>query len=93
MSKKSGGGGGSVFVTLATTGAVFIARKGLAAGWSRATGKTAPTDPADRSVSITEALAFAALAGIVGEIVKLLVARATARPALAAAEAEAPEAG
>jgi hypothetical protein len=89
MGKKSGSGGGLV-VTLATTVGVFLARKGLAAGWSRATGKTAPTDPADRSVGIAEAITFAAIAGVIGELVKLIVARAATRPE--AASADSPEA-
>lgn len=90
--KKSGDGGSSLFVSLATTGAVFGARKVLAVAWAKTTGKTAPTDPADRSVSIVEALCFAALAGIVGEVVRLLMARATTPAELPAAEAGAPEA-
>lgn len=85
MGKKSGGGG--LVVTLATTSAVFLARKGLAFAWSRATGKSAPTDPGDHSVSLGEAVTFAAIAGIVGEVVKLLVARA-ATPAVSAGEAD-----
>lgn len=85
MGKKSGGGG--LIVTLATTAAVFLARKGLEASWCRATGKTPPTDPTDRSVSIAEAISFAAIAGVVGELVKLIVARATTRTAVAVGEA------
>ena len=92
MSKKKGGGAGGLIATLATAVAVFLARKGLAAAWTRATGKAAPTDPADRSVSIGEAIGFAAVVGVVGELVKLLVARATTRPEVTA-EAEAAEAG
>lgn len=92
MGKKKSGGGGQLFVSLATTAAVFGARKVLAATWSKTTGKTAPTDPADRSVSIVEALTFAALAGIVGEVVRLLMARATTPAELPAAEADAAEA-
>lgn len=92
MGKKKSGDGGNLFASLATTAAVFGARKVLAAGWSKATGKAAPTDPADRSVSVVEALTFAAIAGIVAEIIKLLMARATTPAPLPAAEADAPEA-
>jgi hypothetical protein len=85
MGKKSGSGGGLI-VTLATTAGGFLARKGLAAGWRRATGKTAPTDPADRSVSIAEAVTFAAIAGVIGELVKLFVVRAATRPQVECAD-------
>lgn len=87
MGKKNSDGGNFV-VSLATTAAVMGSRKVLAAGWSKASGRTAPTDPADREISIIESLVFAAAAGVVAEIIKLLIARATTSPA----EAEAPEA-
>lgn len=87
--KKSSGDGGNLVVSIATTAAVFGARKVLATGWSKATGKTAPTDPADRDISIIEALAFAAVAGMVAEIIKLAVARTTTPASLPTAEAEA----
>lgn len=93
MGKKSGDDGGKLIVTLAMTGAVFVAKKVLGAAWSRTTGHEAPTDPRDRTVSLIEALGYAALAGIVGEVVKLLVARATSPAALPTAEADGAEAG
>ncbi|MCL2583064.1 MAG: DUF4235 domain-containing protein [Streptosporangiales bacterium] len=86
MGKKKSGDGNKLVVTMATTAAVFGARKLLAAGWSKATGKDAPMDPTDREISIIEALSFAAIAGIVAEVIKLLVARASAPEALPAAE-------
>lgn len=91
MGKKNSDGG-KLFASIATTAAVFGARKVLAAGWSKATGKDAPTDPADRDISIIEALSFAALAGVVAEVIKLLMARATTPASLPAAEADAREA-
>jgi hypothetical protein len=92
MGKKKGGDGNKLVVTLATTAAVFGARKILAAGWSKATGKDAPLDPTDREISIIEALSFAAITGIVAEVIKLLMTRASAPAPLPAAEADAPEA-
>ena len=90
MAKKNDGG--KLFVTLTTTAAVFGARKLLAAGWAKATGKEAPLDPTDREISILEALTFATVAGVVAELIKLFIARATAPAALSAAETDAAEA-
>jgi hypothetical protein len=81
MGKKKSGSSGNLAVTIGTAAAVFVARKGLTAAWTRATGKTPPTDPADRSVSIVEALSFAAIAGVTAEVVRLLVVRGTTKPA------------
>jgi hypothetical protein len=86
MGKKNGGTGGKLVGTLVTAGAVFVARKALNAVWTRATGKTPPTDPADPAVSITEALTWAVVAGVTVEVTKLFAARATTRRALPAAE-------
>lgn len=91
MGKKNSDGGNFV-VSLATTAAVMGSRKVLAAGWSKATGKDAPTDPADREISVVESLIFAAVAGIVAEVIKLLIARSTTSASLPAAEADAAEA-
>lgn len=88
MGKKSGGTGSKLTGTLVTAGAVFLARKTLTMVWTRATGKTPPTDPADPAVSIAEALTWAVIAGITVEVTKLAAARATTRRALPAAEAD-----
>lgn len=88
MGKKSGGAGGKLVATLVTAGAVFVARKTLSAVWTKATGKTPPTDPADPTVRVTEALAWAVIAGVTVEVTKLFAARATTRRALPAAEAD-----
>lgn len=87
MGKKSGGTGGKLVATLVTAGAVFVARKTLSAAWTRATGKTPPTDPADPTVSITEALTWAVIVGITVEVTKLFATRVTTRRALSAADA------
>jgi hypothetical protein len=93
MSKKSGGSAGSkLIVTLSTAAAVFVARKVLAAVWTRATGKTPPTDPADPAVTIAEALSWGAIAGVTAEVAKVFVARAATRRALPDAEADITEA-
>jgi hypothetical protein len=86
MGKKNGGTGGKLVGTLVTAGAVFVARKVLNVAWTRATGKTPPTDPGDPAVSITEALTWAVVAGVTVEVTKLFAARATTRRALPAAD-------
>jgi hypothetical protein len=86
MGKKNGGTGGRLAGTLVTAGAVFVARKALTVAWTRATGKTPPTDPADPAVSIAEALTWAVIAGITVEVTKLFAARATSRRPLPAAD-------
>jgi Protein of unknown function (DUF4235) len=79
MAKKSGGS--RLIGTLVTAGAVFVARKLLTVVWTRATGKTPPTDPTDTTVSVGEALTWAVVAGITVETTKLFAARAAARHA------------
>lgn len=91
MGKKNSGDGGNFVVSLATTAAVMGSRKVLAAGWSKASGRTAPTDPADREISVVESLIFAAVAGVIAEVIKLLIARSTTS-ASPAAEGDAAEA-
>jgi hypothetical protein len=86
MGKKNSGTGTKLAGTLVTAGAVFVARKALSAVWTRATGKTPPTDPADPTVSITEAITWAVIAGVTVEVTRLFAARATTRRALPAAE-------
>ena len=93
MAKKSGGAGGKLVATLATTAAVYAARKVVTALWTRTTGKVPPTDPADPEVTLVEALGWAAVAGITVEAARLLAARATTRRAAPAESADAAEAG
>jgi hypothetical protein len=79
MSKKQGGSGGRVVGVLATTGAVYLARKLVTVAWTRTTGRVPPTDPADPAVSLGEALGWAVVAGVTIEAARLLATRATAR--------------
>jgi hypothetical protein len=64
---------------LATAIAMFLARKAVTMGWTRTTGKVPPTDPADPSVSLLEALSWAVIAGITVEAARLFATRATMR--------------
>jgi len=87
--QKSGDGSGKLLTTVATTAAVFVARKLVTAGWTRATGKTPPTDPSDPHIGVGEALVWAAIVGGTIEATRLFTARATthrARAEKAAAE-------
>jgi hypothetical protein len=80
MSKQKGGGSGSrVFPVLATAIAMYLARRAVTMAWTRTTGKVPPTDPADTSVSLLEALSWAAIAGITVEAARLFATRATIR--------------
>ena len=90
MSKQKGGGSGSrVFPVLATAIAMYLARRAVTMAWTRTTGKVPPTDPADPSVSLLEALSWAAIAGITVEAARLLATRATIRhPAVGAGDTE-----
>ncbi len=88
MSKKGGGSAGRggtgtrMGAVLATTGAVYLARKLITMAWTRVTGKAPPTDPADPAVSLAEALSWAVVAGITVEAARLFATRATMpRPA------------
>lgn len=79
MSKKRSDSSGKMIAALATTGAVFIARKVITSAWTRTTGHQPPTDPADPSVTIVEALSWAIIAGVTIEAARVFVTRATAR--------------
>lgn len=82
---KKGNSNQKVVAALATTGAVYLVRKLLTIGWTRATGKQPPTDPADPKVGVLEALGWAVVAGASIEATRLFAARATSRQARAAA--------
>jgi hypothetical protein len=76
MGKKDGG---KLLATIATAGAVFVARKLVTVAWTRATGKVPPTDPSDPAVRFGEAAAWAVVVGITVEMARLFASRATAR--------------
>lgn len=86
MAKKSGDQKGALAGALATAAAVWLVRKALTAGWTRATGKVPPTDPSDPKVGVLEVLGWAVVAGASIEATRLLAARATSRRAHAAAD-------
>ncbi|WP_300613488.1 DUF4235 domain-containing protein [Trebonia sp.] len=89
MSKKRSDSNGKMVAALATTGAVYVARKVIAVVWTRVTGKQPPTDASDPSVSVAEALIWAAVAGVTIEAARVFVTRATVRrPALDEGQAE-----
>jgi Protein of unknown function (DUF4235) len=79
MSKKSRESNSRLVGTLATTGAVMLARKIVTLAWTRTTGKKPPTDPADPAVSVLQALSWAVIAGVTVEAARVFATRATAR--------------
>ncbi len=83
--KKGGATSGGLTVTLAATGAAFIVRKALAAGWTKVRGKEPPIDLTDPRVTLAEALGWAALLGVTVELARFFIIRAVAKRALPAA--------
>ena len=79
MSKKSRESNSRLVGTLATTGAVMLARKIVTLAWTRTTGRKPPTDPADPAVSVLQALSWAVIAGVTVEAARVFATRATAR--------------
>jgi hypothetical protein len=53
-----------------------VARKVIAFGWKRVTGKEPPTDPQDPDVALAEALAWSILVGVGVEAARLIATRA-----------------
>ena len=79
MSKKRSDSNGKMVAVLATTGAVYVARKVITVVWTKVTGKQPPTDVSDPSVSVLQALVWAAVAGVTIEAARVFAARATVR--------------
>ena len=79
MSKKKGGSGGNLAITLATAGGAFVLRKVLAAVWTKILGKEPPTDLTDPKVTLPEAVGWAVLTAVIVETARFGIARATTR--------------
>ena len=89
MSKKKGdGSGGKLATTVAMAGGVFLLRKLLAMVWTKATGKTPPTDINDPDLKLPELLAWSIATGIVIESARYAIAHAAARKAVTEGTAE-----
>ena len=89
MSKKKGdGSGGRLATTVAMAGGVFLLRKLLAMVWTKATGRTPPTDINDPEVKLPELLAWSIATGIVIESARYAIVRGMARGTAQDAEAE-----
>ena len=89
MSKNSDGSNSRLVTTVAVTGGLFLLRKVLAAVWTRATGRTPPTDLTDPRVTLPEALAWAVATGVIVEAARFAIVRSTMRHP-AAAEVDSP---
>ena len=61
---------------LAAFAGAYGARKIVAYGWKRITGKEPPTDPQDPKIGVGEALTWAILLGVAMEAARLLAGRA-----------------
>ena len=67
-----------VLGTGAAVGAAMVARKLVASGWTAATGKEPPDNPADPEVSWQEAVGWAVVSGAVIEVARLIATRQAA---------------
>lgn len=69
---------GSGFTSVATLGAVVLAKKGLDRSWRAATGKRPPANPADPDVELKDALIWAMFSAAGITVVRSLAARRAA---------------
>jgi len=88
MSKKSDGPSTPLAITMAVTGGVFVLRKVMGFVWTKATGKTPPTDLTDPKVTLREALGWALVTGLIVEAARYAVLHNAARRSEAAAEGD-----
>jgi hypothetical protein len=88
MAKKGDGSNTTLVTTIAVTGGAFLLRKLLATAWTKITGKVPPTDVSDLSVTLPEALVWAAATGVAVEAARFAIVRSTMRRS-AATDAEA----
>lgn len=83
MAGKSGAGSGSassrVVSALVGAGAAFVARKVLAFGWTKITGKEPPEHPEDPQVGLREALIWGLVLGAGVSTARMLATRAASR--------------
>jgi hypothetical protein len=93
MSKKSDGSNSRMVTTMAVAGGLFLLRKVLSLVWTKATGRTPPTDLTDPKVTLPEALAWAVATGVIVEAARFAIVRSTMRRPASADEGDsAPEA-
>ena len=80
MAAKNASGASKLAVMVSALVVGSLAKKAIAFGWKRVTGKEPPSDPQNPDVALTEALAWSILVGVGVEAVRLLATRAvTAR--------------
>ncbi|WP_409483958.1 DUF4235 domain-containing protein [Arsenicicoccus dermatophilus] len=70
-----------------------VANKIVNTSWQKATGKEAPSDPTNPEVDWKEALAFAALSGVVMGVARLVAQRQTAKGYVAAVKRQSKDIG
>ena len=66
-------------VTACTLLAGGLAQRALSSGWKAATGHTPPTKPESPDVGVAEAVAFAAIAGALLNVARVVAIRQAAR--------------
>jgi hypothetical protein len=80
MAAKNASGASKLAVMVSALVVGSLAKKAIAFGWKRVTGKEPPSDPQNPDVALAEALAWSILVGVGVEAVRLLATRAvTAR--------------
>lgn len=80
MAAKNASGASKLAVMVSALVVGSLAKKAIAFGWKRVTGKEPPSDPQNPDVALTEALAWSIVVGVGVEAVRLLATRAvTAR--------------
>lgn len=68
----------SVFSLVSAIGAATVARKALEKGWTMATGKNPPENPADPDVEVREAVAWALVTGALIALARMFAQRRAA---------------
>lgn len=67
--------GWKITSAIAGVAAGFVARKVIKSSWEAATGHDAPDSPEDPRLTWGQAIAFAAISGVIMEVVRTVAAR------------------
>lgn len=68
----------TIFALVSATAGARVAKKALNSGWTAATGKQPPANPADPDVEMWEAVAWAAVSGTAIALARMLASRRAA---------------
>lgn len=64
-----------LLVSFIAAGSAYLVRKALGYGWKKTMKTDPPKNPADRDVSLKEALAWTLISGVIAALVRLFVRR------------------